>query len=336
LGDSVYAREIAYRNKRYISLVNLIPFANEISVDGQRISLAPFEMATIVKPPGETKYERRACEEHKKWVESRVAGFEKLYAELKALDSRAAPPLYANLARYARQLMQAGRYCEADRELGWGLVNELRLRKDILRRPEMKAPKLSAAPAMNGSLDAWPKEASDIEAEGGEFLAGHIFFPNSWTGPQDLSARLRLGHDDQKLYIAAEIRDDVLTDKDGCTLKFSKTGYQNWRDAQVTLDFSWGVSPPKGHEPVSGKQGAFSYTCRRTPAGYVVEGAVPLAELGVGPGGAIGFMLSASDGDNTPNLSQHTWARKQELLVPNQPNFTYWEDARNCGKLVLE
>jgi len=36
------------------------------------------------------------------------------------------------------------------------------------------------------------------------------------------------------------------------------------------------------------------------------------------------------------NLANHSWARKLEFLIPHKPNFTYWEDARNCGKLVLE
>jgi len=189
---------------------------------------------------------------------------------------------------------------------------------------------------MNGALDAWPKEASDLRAEGGEYLAGHIFFPNSWTGPNDLSARLRLGHDGQKLYIGVEVRDSVISEKDGCAVKLSRNDYVNWRSDKVKFCSTWNITPPRAGEVTFGAQETFKYTCRRTPTGYIVEGSIPLADLGLKPGRAIGFMVTAGDGDNTPNLSSHSWARKQELSIPNKPNFTYWEDARNCAKLIVE
>ena len=88
--------------------------------------------------------------------------------------------------------------------------------------------------------------------------------------------------------------------------------------------------------PVSRKAGNFSYTVRRTKAGYLLEGSAPLEAIGAKPGGAIGFLIRVSDEDKTPNLTKATWALKQAMLVPHKPNFTYWDDARNCGRLVLE
>ena len=41
-----------------------------------------------------------------------------------------------------------------------------------------------------------------IYADTGDFLACHLYFPNSWTGPDDLSARLRLANDGKTLYVA--------------------------------------------------------------------------------------------------------------------------------------
>ena len=105
----------------------------------------------------------------------------------------------------------------------------------------MKAAKLSAAPPMNGNLDAWPREAADIRAEGGEYLAGHIFFPNSWTGPKALSARIRLGHDGKSLYLGVEVRDNVLEKGDTFRFSVSKTGYADWRTQSVKADYNWWV-----------------------------------------------------------------------------------------------
>ena len=201
----------------------------------------------------------------------------------------------------------------------------------------MKAAKLPAAPPMNGNLDAWPKEAADIRAEGGEYLAGHIFFPNSWTGPQDLSARIRLGHDGKNLYLGVEVRDNVLEKGDGFRFSISKSGYADWRTQSVKPDYNWWIEIPLDKPQTSGGgQDGFTYVCRRTTAGYVVEGSAPLESLGLKPGGAMGLLLVISDSDLTPNLAKESWARKQEFLYPHKPNFPYWDDARNCGKLIIE
>jgi hypothetical protein len=190
---------------------------------------------------------------------------------------------------------------------------------------------------MNGNLDAWPKEATDIRAEGGEYLAGHIFFPNSWTGPKDLSARIRLGHDGRNLYLGVEVRDDVLEERDGFRFSISKSGYAEWQAQSVKPDYNWVIELPvaKAQTRGAGPDG-FTYVCRRTPGGYVVEGSAPLAALGLTPGGAMGLLVVISDNDRAPNLAGEPWAHKQEFLYPHKPNFTYWDDARNCGKLIVE
>jgi hypothetical protein len=50
----------------------------------------------------------------------------------------------------------------------------------------------------------------------------------------------------------------------------------------------------------------------------------------------MGLLLVISDSDLTPNLANQPWAHKQEFLYPHKPNFPYWDDARNCGKLIIE
>ena len=191
---------------------------------------------------------------------------------------------------------------------------------------------------MNGDLDAWPEAASDLTAAGGEYLAGNIYSPNSWTGPDDLSMRVRLAHDGRKLYLGIEVRDSVLHKGDQCQVKVALgDGYLDWRGPERTIDLTWRVDAPVEQSELTGTgKGGFEFTCRRTAKGYLVEGSVPLAGLAAKPGEAVGFLAMVNDQDGTPNLAKQSWARKQEMIVPHRPNFAYWSDARNCGKLVLE
>jgi hypothetical protein len=336
--DTVRVRWVTYKGKRFVAVQSLIPFESRLSVDGKAVALPPYELVSWSdEKTTAPAVSAEPCGEYKAWLEQRLARFAALCGEVKALSAEAVPDAYARLLEQARGLVGQGQLYTADMMLGAGLTNELQLRKDILMREPLRAPKVASAPPMDGNLDAWPTGASDIRVEGGEYLAGHIYFPNSWTGPQDLSARLRLAHDGQKLYVGAEVRDNVLEEKDSCGFRLSKDGYLDWRKPSVPYEVSWSIPAPLDQAKTAG-DGArgFSYVCHKTPTGYVVEGSAPLSELGVKPGGAIGFLLFVSDGDKTPNLKEAAWACKQALLYPHKPNFEYWSDARTCGKLVLE
>ncbi|MDH7568063.1 MAG: hypothetical protein QHJ73_00580 [Armatimonadota bacterium] len=335
--DTVRVRWSAYQGKRYVSVLSLIPFASEVALDGRRVALAPYELVALSDGgAGAPRVSAAPCAEYRRWVEGRIALFEKLCAEVKALDPAAVPPAYTNAAAEARRLLAGGKLYAADIALGVGLVNEMRLRKEILSPPEVRVPRLGTAPPLDGNLDAWPKEAADIPVAGGEFLAGHLYFPNSWSGPGDLSARLRLGHYGERLYLGIDIRDDVLTDKDECAIRWSAAAYRDWRGESQKWDLSFTIPVPVEKEETSGTTGGFTYRCRRTSTGYRVEGSVPLAELGVAPGPkGIGFLLFVTDDDGSPNLFRAAWARKQVLLYPHRPVGPYWSDARGCGRLVL-
>jgi hypothetical protein len=227
------------------------------------------------------------------------------------------------------------------------------LRHEILNPPSLSAKKVNAAPPMNGNLDAWPAAAADIVAEGGQYLSGHTYFPNSWAGPKDLSARLRLANDGTNLYVGVEVRDSVVAQyddaenrykrtfkrADSCGIRLSTNGaYMDWASpASVRSDKSWPISVPFDGKPVEGKgAGGWAYTCRPTATGYVFEGKAPLAGLNVKPGGSIGFLLTITDVDKEPNVKGSGWAAKQCFLYPHLPNFQYWDDVRNCGRLVIE
>jgi len=341
--DTVKARWVRSKGKYYVCAVNRTPFLTRIEIEGKKIDLQPYAMVSVDgnAPLKELEYfvpkvAVQPCAEYREFVEDRIAGYVKLCGEVKALNAAAVPDAYTKAADEAEKLLGQGKYYAADIALGAGLVNEMQLRKRLLSPPELKAPKLAKAPPLTGDLDAWPKAASDIKAEGGEYIAGHLYFPNSWTGPKDLSVRLRLGHDGVKLYIGAEIRDNKLAANDGVTITFSKAAYMDWKAEDAKMDIRWSFSAPVDKDSASGKSGAgLEYTLRKTPAGYVIEGSAPLEQLGVKAGGGIGFLLSVSDTDGTPNQKTSGWARKQAMLVPHSPTFSYWSDARTCGRLVL-
>ena len=357
--DTVKVRWIVQKGKRYVSLVSRIPFASDVTVDGKAVALPPYELVTLVDDgAAEPKIAGRPCAEYKAWLETRLARFEKLVADVRKLDAAAAPEVYSKAVAEARRLLDAGQLYAADLAAGPGLVNEIELRKDILDRPALAAPKVAAAPPMNGDLSAWPKEASDIKADTGAELACHMYFPNSWTGPDDLSARVRLANDGTRLYVGVEVRDQKVvsekvklyrgankdkevTHEDTFAIKLSTKAYRDWKapnDGSCKAEISWPVELPFAKAETKGQgRAGFAYTCRKTPTGYVVEGSAALADLGLKGGDSIGFLLSVSDYDEykPPNLHDSGWATKQILLVPHKPNFVYYEDARTCGTLVI-
>jgi hypothetical protein len=63
---------------------------------------------------------------------------------------------------------------------------------------------------------------------------------------------------------------------------------------------------------------------------------IDMAALSLKPGSRIGWIVQVSDDDNTKGLANDTWARKSVLLMPNEPAFAYYQDARSCGQLVFE
>ncbi len=81
-----------------------------------------------------------------------------------------------------------------------------------LRRPaenglDLSAVQLAAPPVLDGSLDEWAGFPCYTLDQKEQIAYGD---PASWGGPADLSGSLCWGWDDQALYLAVEVRDDVL------------------------------------------------------------------------------------------------------------------------------
>jgi hypothetical protein len=332
--DTIRARWAMYEGKRHVSLVSLIPFASEVTVDGGQVRLRPYDLVTIADAAqAAPRVTGAAPEAYRQFVLARIARYRQLHAEVKELDPAAAPDVYLQPADQAEALVEAEQLHAADLALGWGLEGELALRRDILAPTEIVAPQI-ATPSFTGSLDDWPQAAADIRAESGEYIPGHLYFPNSWTGPKDLSMRIRLGHDRERLHVGVAVRDSAADEGDGLNMRLSPSNYLDFRSASAKWETAWPVSRP-ATPSVTAKAGDFSYVARQTQEGYLVEGSAPLESLNLQPGASIGFQVALSDKDQAANLARHSWAVKQAMLYPHEPKFAFWSDARNLGRLIL-
>jgi len=338
----VKVRTAVYNNIRYISILNTIPFDSEVflsfSKNEEKVSLTPFELKVVKKDirEGDLKVKGESPTAYIDWLNTRLAEYSSLIEDVKKLNSEAVSHSFIEVKERVQKLINNKEYRKADLELGIGLTAELKLRKRILNPPQIKAGLVKEVPKMDGNLDSWPKGATEYDISESKYIVSHMYFPASWSGPNDLSGRLKLAHDGENLYIGIEVRDNILTEKDGLTFLGSKKGYKEWKGKEVGYEFNWSVELPLSTDKKEGKENNFKYVAIRTSKGYVVEGSISLKNLGLKGGDTFGFLVQMTDDDKTDNLTRAKWARKTAMLFPHDPNFTYWSDARNCGELILE
>ncbi len=334
--DTVRLRWVMHQGKRYVAVISMIPFDSQVTVDGREINLPPYELVSFVdEGQSAPKLEGQPPANYRQWVADRIARYAALLKEVRALNSEAAPAAYDAVLARAQKALEQGRLWRADHELGAGLLGELELRRNILKPVQFRAKRVDQAPAIDGDLGDWPAAIEPLVADNTRWLAGHVYFTNDWLGANDLSARLHLAHDGTHLLLGVQVRDDVHADKDVIRLALSKGGYLDWRGPQQKFDLDLQMSSPKGDEPVISNRNGIRMAIRRQQGGYVIEAAIPLLEAKF-PGGKLGLLVAISDVDTLVNKSSHSWAVKQIMLIPNEPNYPYWNDARTAGEVVLE
>ncbi|MEK7413273.1 MAG: sugar-binding protein [Planctomycetota bacterium] len=337
----VCIRSGVYGGKTYASALNPSPFPAIIAIDiaGEKktLTLTPCGLETlVVGSEGKVTASGDVGADYARWINQRLAAFESLYNEVKALDAKAAPAAFAAHLANAKQLAMAGRWLAADVALGHGLTVELELRRRILAPPQQSVPRLSVAPTMRGDLDAWPTDAADVRSTDAN-IGTHLFFTSQWEGAKDLSARVRVGHDGSKLYVGIAVADDVLCAKDGISLMLSPTNYRQWLPQDLKSEKTLSMGLPLKEKELSGSgAGGFAWTSRRTKEGYVVEASLDMATLSLKQGSQIGWLLQISEDDNTKSLMKAGWARKCVLLMPNVPAFAFDHDPRSCGELIIK
>jgi hypothetical protein len=201
------------------------------------------------------------------------------------------------------------------------------------------------APVIDGNLDEWTQTRYDV--------ASATFGKDNWNGSADLSGKAMVAWDEDYLYVAARVYDDIHVQNASGEDLFKGDGIEFLLDRNLSSDFysqvlssddyqvgissgapadmsnsdSQPVEPeaylwyPKASE---GPLGEVKIGVVYVDDGYKIESAIPWSVLSVTPkaGQIFGFTISFSDNDNPDKDVQQT-------LVTNVPtrrltNPTTW------------
>jgi len=218
--------------------------------------------------------------------------------------------------------------------------------------PVLDCPRAPSAPVVDGKLD----DAAWEDARAGVLTRREQLDPNyreAWTGPADLSARVRALRRGGHLYLGFEVRDDHLMHEpgrswwtgDSIEVFFDTdlrqpapdgSGYQKDNLQLFLMPFheslSWGVMESAPERPFpDGGLGGIKLAWQRTEDGYTLEVRIPLdslAPLRPDAGGRIGFDLALNDVDEPG-------ADKPESYMTLSGRFKLSNRPDRFGKLAI-
>lgn len=215
------------------------------------------------------------------------------------------------------------------------------------------APCIRRAPKpvkVDGRLEEW----SAMPADTIRFAAPEGVVNGAADSPEDASATVRLSHDADHLYLAADVKDDVVR----------HTGARSWEGDGVVLLLLFrppgGVGSGERYDLVLNYPAVFTgggaaaclledrqqiypadakpaapgaWAVTRTPGGYALEAALPLAllrERGFDPeAGGLGLGLSVYDADQregaTAREAAVSWNQRTSLYTPSEAAMVRWE-----------
>lgn len=208
----------------------------------------------------------------------------------------------------------------------------------------LTARRVTSTPNIDGDLNEWGALPNTIDRV--------TFKPENWKDAADCSGLFMVGWDESNLYVAVQVRDEVVTQTQSGETIFKGDSLEVLLDTDLAGDFSdtglsaddfqLGLSPGdlvKG-EPAAqaylwfpaskkGTPGNVALATRPSIDGYTMEAAIPWSLYGVGPavGKTYGFVLSISDNDNTNAAEQQTLV--SSVSTRRLTNPTTW------GTLVL-
>ena len=219
-----------------------------------------------------------------------------------------------------------------------------------------------AAPSTDGQVTAvYLPSAPTIDANLGEwtdvpsFSAAHVVQRgDSWDGSMDVESVWRVGWDEQNLYLAVAVTDNVHVQMrepkfaylgDSLELQFDTNIQADYGPGVSRDDFQYVVSPGNFADRGSGSfrfrgdaQGVMGdfvgstaqVAAIQTPDGYSLEMAIPWSDLEVQPAAnlQLGAAFSLNDLD-TPETAV------QELMLSHVATRR-WRDPSSWGTLVLE
>jgi LCP family protein required for cell wall assembly len=203
---------------------------------------------------------------------------------------------------------------------------------------------LEPPPNIDGDLAEWTALVYPVNQP--------VFGRENWSGPSDLSASWNIAWDDEYLYLAIKVTDDVFVQSasgenlfkgDSLELLIDVDPGQR-TDALTDRDFQLGISPgnlsisPPGPTEAflwwpqndKGARGSVIAFARPTSTGYAIESAIPWSIFRVTPfaGEGFAFTLSVSD-DDSPDGAE------QESLIASTKDRKL-TDQRTWGILVLD
>jgi hypothetical protein len=140
-------------------------------------------------------------------------------------------------------------------------------------------------------VDGFPKEWNELPLATTDkpLLAGEA---EEWQGPQDASLRFATSHDDNFLYVAAEVTDEHVVDGDKLEFRFDARwiGERKSEARPKTGAYLLSIPAPSSEQAGSAKASKLSLVgspkigpadvaTARTPKGWTVEAAIPLKML---------------------------------------------------------
>jgi hypothetical protein len=205
---------------------------------------------------------------------------------------------------------------------------------------------MAAPPVIDGDLGEWLGQP-------GVLSAFRVFQVADWDGTDDLRAVWRLGWDQDHLYVAVSVEDDIHVQTQAGNLIFrgdsvdiqfdtDREGDLGPRlspdDYQITMSpGDFGALPPSAFRFRGQTDGRIldapghnvRVAARQTAVGYDLEAAIPWADLGLTPfpGLVIGIALNANDND-TPGTAV------QEVMMSHVATRTL-TDPTGWGTLTL-
>ncbi len=205
---------------------------------------------------------------------------------------------------------------------------------------------VSSPPQIDGNLQEW-------DLSNGVRSAYRVFAYSGWDGSEDLDAVWRLAWDEGRLYVAVQVTDDVHVQTQSGALMYQGDSVElqvdinpearatrvNPATTQLILspgDFA--ANPPAAARFRGNESGAIpllpghsiEVAAQQTADGYVLEAAIPWADLSLTPaaGMRLGLALNANDNDS-PGVA------RQEVMMSSAPSRTLTNPS-TWGVLVLQ
>jgi serine/threonine protein kinase len=207
----------------------------------------------------------------------------------------------------------------------------------------------SSSITVDGELSEWAAEAGTLPSEGIS-ISNVVFQPENWQGKQDLSGVVRAAYDEQFLYLAVRVLDDVMVQESADRFLHRGDAVEFFWDLALAEDFaqesysqddaqmvfspgnfagnrpsSWVHSSPTGNF-----RDKILVASSQRADGYDIEIAIPWASLNLSPrpGAIFGYAVALSDDDSPGGGEQQT-----QLSTSPQAPFQY---PARWGNLILE